>query len=173
MEIRKGTIADAEMLSEIGTLSFIESHGLSGPQADIEAYAKKYFTPESFEAELKEPSNVYYIIFCEGKPAGYSKIIFNSPHFNVPESRVTKLERLYLLKEFYGRNLGAELFNFNLNLSKEAGEKGLWLYVWKGNDRAIRFYQKQGFEIVGSHDFKISETHHNPNHQMFLKFQPQ
>jgi ribosomal protein S18 acetylase RimI-like enzyme len=86
---------------------------------------------------------------------------------------VTKLERLYLLKEFYGRNLGAELFNFNLNLSKEAGEKGLWLYVWKGNDRAIRFYQKQGFEIVGSHDFKISETHHNPNHQMFLKFQPQ
>jgi ribosomal protein S18 acetylase RimI-like enzyme len=47
-------------------------------------------------------------------------------------------------------------------------EAGVWLYVWKENHRAVAFYQKMGFEIVGEGLFKISETHYNPNHVMYL-----
>ena len=46
----------------------------------------------------------------------------------------------------------------------------MWLFVWKENHRAINFYNKAGFKIFGSHDFKLSETHANPNHVMFLKY---
>ena len=80
---------------------------------------------------------------------------------------ITKLERIYLLKEFY---LGAELFEYNVRLAKENNQKGMWLFVWVENERAVNFYKKNGFVIIGSHDFKISETHSNPNHQMFLGF---
>jgi ribosomal protein S18 acetylase RimI-like enzyme len=48
-------------------------------------------------------------------------------------------------------------------------QKGMWLFVWQKNERAIKFYKKNGFEIIGNFNYKISETHSNPNYQMFLK----
>lgn len=46
----------------------------------------------------------------------------------------------------------------------------MWLYVWKGNDRAIQFYKKAGFKIVGDGFFRLTDTHANPNWQMFLRY---
>jgi ribosomal protein S18 acetylase RimI-like enzyme len=46
----------------------------------------------------------------------------------------------------------------------------MWLYTWTGNERAVSFYLKAGFKIIGSHNFKISATHSNPNHRMLLEF---
>jgi ribosomal protein S18 acetylase RimI-like enzyme len=86
------------------------------------------------------------------------------------ESHFAKLERLYLLKEFYDKKLGNALFQFNCDLAKQHSQKGIWLFVWTGNHRAIRFYDKAGFKIIGSHNFKISEDHSNPNHQMLKQF---
>jgi ribosomal protein S18 acetylase RimI-like enzyme len=82
---------------------------------------------------------------------------------------IAKLERIYILKEFYDLKLGYNLFEFNRSLARENNQKGIWLFVWKGNERAIKFYKKNGFEVIGNFDYKISETHSNPNYQMFLK----
>lgn len=90
------------------------------------------------------------------------------PHIQI--ENVTKLERLYLLKEFYSLKLGLELFNFNLELSKQNNQAGMWLFVWKENQRAVSFYKKTGFKIIGNYDFKLTETHSNPNHQMLLMY---
>jgi len=102
--------------------------------------------------------------------AGYSKITLNTPNKNIISENVTYLSRLYLLEEFYGLDLGKELFSFNIKFSKKQQQNGIWLAVWVENYRAISFYKKMGFTIVGSHDYKISETHSNPNHIMYLPF---
>jgi ribosomal protein S18 acetylase RimI-like enzyme len=88
----------------------------------------------------------------------------------MPIKNVTKLERLYVLKEFHHLKLGLELFNFNVELSKKNNQAGMWLFVWTENLKAINFYKKAGFNIVGKYNFKISETHSNPNHQMLLLY---
>ncbi len=46
----------------------------------------------------------------------------------------------------------------------------MWLFVWKENQRAVNFYDKAGFKIIGNYEFKLSKTHSNPNYQMFLKY---
>ncbi len=38
------------------------------------------------------------------------------------------------------------------------------------DERAIRFYQKQGFEIIGESEFVLTATHANPNWVMLLKY---
>ena len=126
--------------------------------------------PEFFQAELEDEKNIYHIIYNNNTPAGFSKIILNQAHPLIPLQNVTKLERLYILKRYYNLKLGAKLFRFNLLLSKENQQSGMWLFVWKENSRAIRFYEKKGFKIIGSHDFKISERHSNPNHVMYLEY---
>ncbi len=161
---------DFELLSELGRLTFLESHGHSAPPGVINDYVKKQYDINTVKAELSDAVNIIHIISYNNKPAGYSKIVLNSPHPAINEKNITKLERLYLLKEFYDLKLGNELFKFNLDISKRNEQAGTWLYTWKENPRAIRFYTNQGFEIIGSFDFKLSESHANPNHLMFLGY---
>jgi ribosomal protein S18 acetylase RimI-like enzyme len=166
--IVKCTTKHIKLLSKIGEKSFLEAHGHSAPKKDIGDYISKAFCEETFLKELSDLNNIYHLIYNNNKVAGYSKIIFNSPNKNIPDQNITKLERIYLLQEFYGKNIGSELFNFNMQLSKENKQKGVWLLVWVENKRAINFYKKLDFELVGSYDFKVSATHSNPNHVMYL-----
>ena len=168
--IVKATQADINVLAEVGRQTLLESHGHSAPKEDMDAYVDKNYSPAFFQNELNDPKNIYHIIYYNGRPAGYSKLILNYPNALIPLKNVTKLERIYLLKEFYELKLGLELFRFNLEISKSNNQSGIWLFVWKENTRAFNFYVKNGFKIIGSHDFRISETHSNPNYQMFLEY---
>ena len=83
---------------------------------------------------------------------------------------VTKMKQLYLLKEFYDLKLGHQLMHHAIEISQKQGEKGMWLNVWKENERALRFYKKQGFKIVGEADFVLTASHANPNWVMLLEY---
>ena len=168
--IVKANVKDFQLLAEIGKISYIQSHGSSAKAADINMYLNKKYNYEVFKDELRDLKNIYHIIYHDTQPAGFSKIIFNDPHPNIQVKDVTKLERLYLLKEFYGLKLGFELLLSNFELSKNVNEAGMWLFVWKENHRAVAFYKKIEFKVVGSYDFKLTETHSNPNYHMFLKY---
>lgn len=161
---------DSQLLSEIAKLTFIESHGHSAKLEDINVYVSEKCSADFFERDLSNPNNIYQIIYHDGRAAGYSKIIFDTPYPESHQKNITKLERIYLLKEFYNLKLGLQLIQFNIDLSRRNNQRGIWLFVWKENQRAVNFYKKIGFVIIGSYDFKISETHTNPNNQMLLKF---
>ncbi|MCI2230110.1 GNAT family N-acetyltransferase [Polaribacter sp. MSW13] len=169
-KIKKAKISDAPFLSKLSVASFLPAHGHSASKKDIEEYISKNFNAGNFIEELKQKENLYYILEYQGKVAGYSKIVFNSENDNISHKNITLMNRLYLLEDFYGLGLGKELFNFNLTLCKQNNQKGIWLKVWVENEKAINFYKKNGFKIVGKSDFKISETHSNPNHIMYLEF---
>lgn len=168
--IVKAEADDYQVLADIGKQSFIESHGSSASEEDINNYVSKTYREDIIREELNDPKNIYHIMYHDEQPAGYSKIIYNASHHNVELPNVTKLDRIYLLEKFHGLRSGYELLNFNIELSVKNNQSGMWLFVWKENHRAVRFYEKTGFKIIGSYDFKISDTHSNPNHQMFLKY---
>ncbi|HMS35447.1 MAG TPA: GNAT family N-acetyltransferase [Ignavibacteria bacterium] len=170
ISIVKAVPEDFGLIAEIGKTSFTESHGHSASPEEISKYINEKYVNNAVKAELINTENIYHIIYYNNQPAGYSKINFNEPHSNINEKNITKLDRLYLLKEFYDLKLGHELFKFNIELSKQNHQKGMWLFVWKENFRAVYFYKKEGFRIIGSYDFKLSETHSNPNHQMLIVY---
>ena len=170
ISIVKAEEKDASLLPALATQTFIESHGHSAGADDIEAYVKEKYTTAMLSGELENPENIYHILYYHKLPVGFSKIIFNTPYEDSPDSSITKLERIYLLKGYYGTNLGPALMDFLIHQMKKQKQTGAWLYVWKENTRAIRFYEKKGFKIIGSFDFPISATHSNPNHLMLLTF---
>lgn len=169
-KITKATLQDAKQLAVIAKASFLPAHGHSASKEDIDNYVSANFNEANFIEELSNLDNHYYLIHYNNKLAGYSKITLNTPNENIIPENVTYMSRLYLLKEFYGLQLGKELFNFNIEFSKQHKQQGIWLAVWVKNQRAINFYTKMGFKIVGSYDFRISATHTNPNHIMYLEY---
>lgn len=164
------TPAHAPILAAIGRASLLESHGHSAPAEIMEAYVARSFSEEACRAELGDAQNIFTGVWYNGEPAGYSKIICNTPHPKVPLAPVTKLERIYLLKEYYGLGLGQGLLSLALERSRTAGDLGMWLDVWQKNDRAIRFYQKEGFAIVGESKFVLTEERTNPVWVMLRRY---
>jgi ribosomal protein S18 acetylase RimI-like enzyme len=168
--ITKATPNDAKQLVHVAKEAFLTAHGHSASKEDIDNYVSANFTEANFIEELINPDNHYYIIYRQNKIAGYSKITLNTSNKNIASQNIMFMSRLYLLEEFYGLSLGKELFNFNIEFSKKHKQQGIWLAVWTENERAINFYTKRGFHIVGKYDFIISATHTNPNHIMYLEY---
>lgn len=170
IKIVKATVKDTQLLSKIGKTTFFASHGHSAPKEDIDTYIAKTFNENNCYKELENPSNFYFLLYVDDKIAGFTKIVLDAEIACITSKNNTLLSKLYLLEEFYGLNLGQKLFNFNVNLSKQHQQKGIWLAVWVENKRALSFYKKMGFLKVGHYNFKISETHTNPNHILYLAF---
>lgn len=170
IQIIKATEKDVPLLLQIGIPSFLAAHGHSASKEDIDAYVSKNFTTENFKSQLATKAYDFYLLYYKGEIAGYSKIISNSENEAVVHKNTTKLERLYFLEKFYGLGLAKELLHFVVNKAKENQQKGMWLYVWVENFRALSFYKKTGFVKVGEYDFVISPNKINPNYILYLAF---
>lgn len=167
--IRKALPSDYRDVAHIGRISVEEAHRDSCSKEDMETFLRETYHDKTIEQELLDPSHSYHILHYDQKPAGFSKVVLNAPHPNISGTNVTKLDRIYLLGEYLGLGLGGALLNFNIEFAKANSQEGMWLFTWTGNTRAINFYHRAGFTIIGSHRFKVTETHYNQHHQMFLQ----
>jgi GNAT superfamily N-acetyltransferase len=168
--LKQLVISDALLLSTMGGITVVQSHGHSAPEGVLQTYADKHFSEAACYAELNDERNIFYAAYYNDEPAGYFKIIPNVPNVNVQLNPVTKMERLYLYEQFTGLQISNALMSKAVEISKQYNDLGMWLNVWKGNPRAIRFYEKQGFINVGESDFVVTKDHINPNWVMFLKY---
>ncbi|HEX5001845.1 MAG TPA: GNAT family N-acetyltransferase [Bacteroidia bacterium] len=148
----------------------MESHLLSASPSDLNYYTDRAYSEEQIGKELKNPENRCYLVYNKGEAVGFSNSYFNNEHPELNHKNITKLDRIYILQKYYDTGIGKQLFAFNVKISKEHKQQGMWLYVWTGNLRAIKFYEKQGFVIAGNYEFKISPNHKNPNYLMYLKY---
>jgi hypothetical protein len=80
--ITKAKTEDFQLLADIGRISFIESHGNSASEEDINMYVRSKYNYDVLKQELNDPECIYYIIYHDKQPAGYSKIILNATHSN-------------------------------------------------------------------------------------------
>jgi diamine N-acetyltransferase len=167
--IKKATPKDLTALAEAGKKAFYIPHKGAIPKDIIANYMLVNFSEKTLLKEITNTNFQYHLIYVNDVLAGFSKIIINTQNQHIKETNVTKMERLYLLEEFYNLGLGKELFQFNLDLAKQKNQKGIWLYVWIKNYRAIKFYRKNGFKKIASYDFPISDTETRPNEVLYLK----
>ncbi|WP_430412609.1 N-acetyltransferase family protein [Kordia sp.] len=166
--IRKATIHDVERIIAIGKKTFLETYSENTPKEAVANFIKKTFNKATLIAEFADVSIIYHLLYVSDKLVGYSKIVLNVSNDHIERQRITKLDRFYVLQEFHGQRLGKELFDFIVNFTQTQQQQGMWLYVLIENKRAVHFYTKNNFKIVGYHDFVISETRTNPNHVLFL-----
>jgi ribosomal protein S18 acetylase RimI-like enzyme len=93
----------------------------------------------------------------DGKIIGYLKINFGLAQTDFKEDDSIEIERIYVLSEFHGKEVGKKLLDKALEISKEKKAKTLWLGVWEKNYKAIRFYLKNGFVEFGNHPFILGD----------------
>lgn len=68
-----------------------------------------------------------------------------------------ELKRIYLLSRWHGTGAGRALMQAAIAHARACGAPNLLLGVYQGNDRAVAFYRRAGFETVGTRRFQVGE----------------
>lgn len=157
MLIRLANFADASLLRDLSETTFRDTYSEYNSPENIEKHVAKNFSLQQIEAELRDTSNQY--IICEnGKDLiAFVKLIKDHSIKGLNEERVIEIERIYVLKAFYGQKLGKKLIDFCTDWAKAKGFKVIWLGVWEHNTNAIKFYEKMGFVRFGEHTFTLGD----------------
>jgi ribosomal protein S18 acetylase RimI-like enzyme len=151
---------DAAALTRAAAAFFVDTFGAANRPEDMQVYVAGAFSEARQRAELADGSNrILLATTPDGEIAGYAHLRLGAVPADAaaPDEGTPAVEiaRLYTDRRWHGRGLGAHLMARALNGAREWRAATVWLGVWEQNARAIAFYQKQGFEIIGEQQFML------------------
>ena len=159
IQIRQATINDAKALTDLAYTTFWDAfahHPKNAPD-DLNHYMRQAFSLEQTIKELAEKNSIFLIAELDGEAAGYAKLIINNIEEGINAERPVELNRLYAHQQFLGKGIGQALMDACFDRARVHDHDVMWLGVWEFNPRAQRFYEKNGFRVVGSHVFQLGE----------------
>lgn len=165
LEIRKANIEDAVFIALLGRITYTESHGkyIKNP-ADLQDYYNKQFTVAKIVEEIEHKNNIFWIAFYDDLPVGYAKLSLNNNHKDIPKKNSCRLEKIYVLNDFIGMQIGSKLKNILIEKAVGLNFNNIWLATYIKNEKAQNFYKKSGFQQVGFIDFMVGDV----NYENFL-----
>jgi diamine N-acetyltransferase len=155
--IKRATLADLDHLQDIGRRTFSEAFAAGNTEENLAKYLEEGFSTEKLTAELTNQHSEFYFATLDGKVIGYLKLNFGPAQTELKAEKAVEIERIYVLKEFYGKRVGQQLYEKALQLARQADAPYLWLGVWEENPRALQFYKKNGFVAFDKHLFKLGD----------------
>jgi diamine N-acetyltransferase len=157
IQIKKVTENDIKFLQEIGSQTFYETFFAGNSEENMKTYLAKEFSIDKLKTELNNKNSEFYFATLHNKVIGYLKINFGQSQTELQDDKAAEIERIYVLKEFHGKNVGQLLFDKAIEIIKKKKADYVWLGVWEENPRAINFYKKNGFLEFDKHIFKLGD----------------
>jgi ribosomal protein S18 acetylase RimI-like enzyme len=152
---RSAVVGDAPALAVFAERSFRETFGPDNRPEDMDQYCRKAFGPEIQQRELTDPEVMTFLALSETTIVGYGQIRLGSKTTCIACDAAAEIERLYVGGTWQGKKLAQELLRTIVGAATRSGAECIWLGVWERNARAIRFYEKAGFTVVGEHEFSL------------------
>jgi diamine N-acetyltransferase len=154
--IRNAVTADVPLLQMLGRKTFSDTFADFNTAENMNMYLDKNFATDKINQELHEPAAEFMLIYDGDACAGFARIRKGNQTDGVA-GRAMEIERLYVVKEYIGKNVGALLMEECLRRAADGGFEVVWLGVWEHNARAIRFYEKFGFVKFSDHVFMLGD----------------
>jgi ribosomal protein S18 acetylase RimI-like enzyme len=108
-------------------------------------------------AEIREPRRETWVAETDKELVGYVQLKLDAESPVVLGERPVEIQRFYVDASYHGTGLAHHLMAHVLARAETAGSAELWLGVWERNPRALAFYRKWGFNVVGEHTFKLGD----------------
>lgn len=165
---RTATADDAATLATLAAATFAPACPPGTAQEDIDAFIAEHFTVGRFTGHLADPGRALRLLVDDGDGTaiGYTMLVFGDPTDPDVLAAVThrptvELSKLYVLPAGHGGGVAATLMAATLDDARSRGVTSVWLGVNQQNARAIRFYGKSGFAVVGTKTFLVGTERHD------------
>ncbi|WP_250253709.1 GNAT family N-acetyltransferase [Chryseobacterium sp. Marseille-Q3244] len=162
IQIRTATIEDAQHIALLGRITFTETFSdyFRDPK-DLFDYFERTFSVAKIRNSIQNPNNKFWIAFWNELPIGYAKLKVNSPTAFIDSTAVSQLQKIYVLKEFLDKKAGKALMDELMDSFERSEQQYIWLSVLNSNERALHFYDKNGYSRIGEHQFSIGKEDFN------------
>ena len=144
-------------LQKISKDTFVEAFSNQNTEENMRKYLEENLSIQQLTNELLNSESSFYFARMDEKIIGYLKVNFGKAQTDFKEDDSIEIERVYVLSEFQGKDVGKKLLDKAIEISREKNAKSVWLGVWEKNYKAIRFYQKNGFVEFGKHPFILGD----------------
>jgi GNAT superfamily N-acetyltransferase len=147
--------ADASALARLGETSFREAWAAFNDPADMDAYCASHFDASFVRGDLARPAVRYLLAEAAGELVAYQRTESGPAPPCVKARNPIEISRVYVLQRWHGRGVGSALMQAGLDEARRAGHDVAWLAVWQRATRALAFYRRWGFEVVGTTTFRL------------------
>ncbi len=157
VSVRQAQDKDLDGLANLAARSFRDTFAADNDPSDMDQYLQQSLTIEQLRVAYREPGTTFLIAVHgdNDAPVGYAQLCTTTDDPCISDPDSTEIERLYADKSYIGRGVGAALMQACLTAAIEINCTAIWLGVWEQNDRAISFYERWGFETVGTRLFQL------------------
>ena len=149
------TEAQLPLLQEISRKTFSETFSPVNSEENMKQYLEEQLSAEKLAEEWRNSHTRFYFAFQGDQAVGYLKLNTGPAQTEIRDNKSLEIERIYVLKAYHGMKVGQVLFEKALGIASEEQLEYIWLGVWEQNERAIRFYEKNGFRVFDRHMFKL------------------
>jgi ribosomal protein S18 acetylase RimI-like enzyme len=152
----KADVSWAATIAVIGKKSFRRAfEHLFDSKEQLFEYIEQTYNPVKIAKSMRKENNVYFLAMVDDQPAGFAKVKRISLNDQIESIAQMELQKIYVLPEFHGNGVGSALMKEVKDLAREIYPDYLWLDTHVNNQKAIRFYEKNGFFKMGKYYFTI------------------
>jgi GNAT superfamily N-acetyltransferase len=164
LSIQKGLTAAIPTIREIAYNSWPSTYGPILSQEQLVYMLGLFYSDESLKAQMEEKGH-HFILVNEGEVV----LGFASYEHHYLGQNTTRLHKIYLLPEAQGKGAGKMLIDVVMKAAKENQSAVVSLNVNRFN-KAVTFYQKMEFEIVGEEDVSLDHGYLMEDFKMEFRF---
>jgi ribosomal protein S18 acetylase RimI-like enzyme len=157
ISIRKAVVGDEAALALIGSASFLESYAGVIDGGDIVAHCRQQHAEEAYARWLADDAYSVWLAVAEPGEAPVGYLVLGPAELPMADLATEDLEvkRIYVLSRFQRAGLGRELMQAARTEARRRGARRLLLGVYSQNDKAIAFYEREGFVPVSTRTFQV------------------
>jgi ribosomal protein S18 acetylase RimI-like enzyme len=161
--------SQAAELSDFSSKCFDQTYGPFCRAADVDAHIAEWLSPSAWLTVLTDPTAWVFALTIDDQWAAYAHVRLHglpegvTPIVAAPANGALRLLtpveicRFYVSRKWHGQGVAATLMSAVMSHATSQGADSLWLSSWQENGRANAFYEKWGFEHVGTGTFLMGE----------------
>lgn len=155
LQLQKCEMDQLDFLVSLSRKTFVDAFEKDNNPEDFESYLDFAFNPDRIADEVLDEDSEFYFVYLQKEVVGYFKLNQLQAQTDIKDDDAIELERIYVLNEFQGKQIGRWMLEQVKTLAKDKEKNFVWLGVWENNTKAIAFYETYGFHKFGTHPYYI------------------
>jgi ribosomal protein S18 acetylase RimI-like enzyme len=155
--IRQAVADDALALSLFAERTFRAAFADSNTDENMQLHCASTYGQALQFAEIRDPGCETWVAEAGSRLLAYVQFRLDAVSSVILDERPVEIQRFYVDAAHHGTGLAHHLMQQVVARVEAAGCAALWLGVWERNSRAVAFYRKWGFDVVGEQIFKVGD----------------
>lgn len=151
LTIKTATEADFPTIRQIAYDTWPQTFGQILSEQQIAYMLDLMYGLPSLQAQVQQQGHVFLLASEAENPLGYI-----SYELNYQQTTATKIHKIYILPQAQGKGVGKALIDAAAAVGLANQNEAILLNVNKYN-KAVQFYERIGFEVIGQEDIDIGE----------------